>query len=161
MRYPISKAALLLILALLPVRAASEDSGCDKFAWPLSRERDWFAASNKTTIASGDHLATVPAEAFVVRLQSARQISFAIPPEKKSNFENSFGASIWFAAFEKAGIYQVTLSDEASRWRSLFRTSAVAWRTPMRKARSGSLHGGTSIFWQNTLRSSGDGPTYF
>src|SRR5262249_36585191 len=113
MCYPISKAALVLILALLPVRAASEDGGCDKFAWPLARERDWFAASDKTKIASGDHLAAVPTEAFVVRLQPANQTSFALPPEKKSNFENSFGASVWFAAFEKAGIYQVTLSDEA------------------------------------------------
>ena len=79
MRYPISKAALLLILAL-PVRAASEDGGCDRFAWPLARERDWFAASDKTKIASGDHLAKVPTEAFVVRLQPASQTSFALPP---------------------------------------------------------------------------------
>jgi hypothetical protein len=44
MRYSIVTPVSLMLLTL-PVRAAEADAvgGCEKFAWPLARERAWFA----------------------------------------------------------------------------------------------------------------------
>jgi hypothetical protein len=112
MRYPIIKAVLLLVL-VLPARAADGDGGCKKFAWPLTRERAWFTSSDKPSIAAGDHLASVPKGAFVVRLQPATQASFATPPVRNPKSEGWFGGAIWFPALQQAGIYQITLSDDA------------------------------------------------
>jgi hypothetical protein len=101
---------LALVAQLVPASAA--DDGCEKFAWSLARERAWFAASDKTSVAAEDTLAAVPKGAFIVRLQPASQASFALPPERKPRSDQWFGGILRFPAIERPGIYQVTLSEE-------------------------------------------------
>ena len=57
------RALLLLALVLLgtaPAWAAEEPSGCDKFKWPIERERAALTAPDRIKLASGGELAALP-----------------------------------------------------------------------------------------------------
>ena len=103
--------AIALIALFEPANAA--DDGCEKFAWSLARDRAAFAATDKTTVASGETLSALPSGALVIRLQPAAQASFAMPPERKPRSEQWHGGMVRFPALPKSGIYQITLSDDA------------------------------------------------
>ncbi|KRR10743.1 hypothetical protein [Bradyrhizobium valentinum] len=103
--------AIVLIASFGP--AAAADDGCEKFAWPLARDRAAFAAADKTTISAGETLAALPAGALVIRLQPGPQASFAMPPERKPRLEQWHGGLVRLPALPKPGIYQITLSDDA------------------------------------------------
>jgi hypothetical protein len=96
----------------LPGSAAADD-GCEKFAWPLARERAAFAAADKTTITAGETLAALPAAALVIRLQPGAQAAFEMQPERKPRTEQWHGGMVRLPAPPKPGIYQITLSDDA------------------------------------------------
>ena len=102
--------AALLIALLAP---AAADDGCDKFAWPLARERTLLAAADKPAVQAGETLAATPKGAFIVNLQSGADAAFAKPPERKPRAERWFGGMVRFPALDRPGIYQVTLSEEA------------------------------------------------
>lgn len=104
-------AVLALIAAFGP--AAAADDGCEKFAWSIARQRDAFAASEKTTVSSGETLNALPAGALVIRLQPGAQASFAMPPERKPRTEPWHGGMVRLPALPRPGIYQITLSDDA------------------------------------------------
>lgn len=103
-------AAAALIALLTP--AFAED-GCDKFAWPLARERALFAVAEKPNVKAGDTLAAIPAAAVILHLQPGADAAFAMPPERKPKAERWFGGMLRLPAPDKAGVFQVTLSDEA------------------------------------------------
>ena len=105
--------ALLILVVILPAKAADGEDGCEKFAWPVARERAWFSSSGNTSIAVGEHPAILPSGAFGVRLQPANQSVFALSPERKPKSEASFAGSIWFPVLGQGGIYQVTVSEDA------------------------------------------------
>jgi hypothetical protein len=107
-RFGLSAALLGALLA----PAAAED-GCDKFAWPLARERALLAAPGKPAVKAGETLAVIPKSAFVVNLQASADAVFTKPPERKPRTERWFGGAIRFPGLEKPGIYQVTLPEEA------------------------------------------------
>ena len=50
----------LLLLGTVPAFAAEEPSGCDKFKWPIDRERAALTAPNRAKLASGSEQAAVP-----------------------------------------------------------------------------------------------------
>ena len=102
--------AIALIALLVPANA---DDGCEKFAWSLARQREAFAAAEKPTIAVGETLNALPAGAVVIRLQPGAQATFAMPPERKPRTEQWHGGMLRLPAPPKAGIYQITLSDDA------------------------------------------------
>jgi len=104
---------VLLVPLILSAGAVESDTGCDKFAWPLVRERALFASAKKITIDTGAKLAAIPARAMLVKLQSGDKVSFALPPERKSRSEHWFGGVISFGSVSRMGIYQVTLSEDA------------------------------------------------
>jgi len=113
-RLIMGRAALmsLVLITLLDAASAAED-GCKKFAWSITRELAWFAASDKTSVTAGETVAGFSERAVVIRLQPAAQASFELPPERKPKTDQWFGGTVRFPAIEKAGIYQITLSDEA------------------------------------------------
>jgi hypothetical protein len=58
------RASLFLALALLGTTtagAAEEPSGCDKFKWPVERERAVLTAPDRVRLASGIELSSLPA----------------------------------------------------------------------------------------------------
>jgi hypothetical protein len=105
--------SLAIILICAVQTAIAQDAGCDKFAWPLTRERAAFMATDKRQVTVGAELAAIPAAAIVLRLQPAAQATFVLPPERKPKSESWFGGALRLPALEKAGSYQVTLSEEA------------------------------------------------
>ncbi|MGE9008024.1 hypothetical protein ACO2JO_05550 [Leptospira interrogans] len=108
---PIALLGITFLAMLTQARAA--DDGCEKFAWSLARERAWFAASDKTSVASGATLAAFPKVAIAISLRPAGEAVFEMPPERKPRIERWFGGSVRFPATERPGIYQVTLSEDA------------------------------------------------
>jgi hypothetical protein len=110
---PIIQAAAILISILAPVAHAEDGTGCEKFAWSVARERAWFAVADKISVAAGETLAPIPRGAFVFKLLSANEAKFAMPPERKARAEIWYGGSISLPAVERAGIFQITLSQEA------------------------------------------------
>jgi hypothetical protein len=102
----------VIAILLLSAASAAED-GCEKFAWPLARERAWFAASEKASVAAGEFLTAIPNGAFTVSLQPGSEASFLLPPERKPRSDRWFGGIVRLPALSSAGIYQVTVSDEA------------------------------------------------
>ena len=58
----------LLLLSAAPVRAAEEPSGCDKFKWPIDRERAALTTPDRAKLASGAELAALPATGMTLAL---------------------------------------------------------------------------------------------
>ncbi len=123
-------AAAALIVLLSPVFA---DDGCDKFAWPLARERTLFAAADKASVNAGAVVAAIPKSAFVVNLLPGAQAVFAMPPERQPQSERWFGGVIRLPALDRPGIYQVTLSEEA--WIDIVQDDRYARSVGMHRAR--------------------------
>lgn len=109
----LSRIALGIAVLMAQFAPAWADDGCDKFAWPLTRERMLLTASDKPLAKAGGTLAAIPKSAIALQLQPGADATFVMPPERKSRVEPWFGGAVRFPAVEKAGIYQITLSDEA------------------------------------------------
>jgi hypothetical protein len=103
-------------LIALQTGACLAEDGCDKFAWPLTREQALLSAPDKANVKAGETLPAAPKGAFVLNLQpnsEATLVAYALPPERKPKAETWFGGIVRLAAVEKPGVYQVTLSEEA------------------------------------------------
>jgi len=98
------------ILAL--TNAAIAEDGCEKFAWPVAQEREALIASNQQVIASGASIEPT-GQAFKLLLQKPDEARFVMPPERKPRAETWHGGLVLLPAPQQAGVYQVTLSDEA------------------------------------------------
>ena len=114
MRFPLhSLAVVLLVFATSAPVAAQDNEGCQKFAWPLTRERAWLAALDKAQASDGDTLAAMPKAAVSLKLHSGSEAKFVQPPERKPRGDNLYGGSLKLPAPSKAGLYQITLSEDA------------------------------------------------
>ena len=90
--------------------AAEEPSGCDKFKWPIDRERAALTAPDRIKLASGGELATQPPAGMTLALSAPAEARLPSPPERSPK-EGTFAG---FAAFNnppKAGIYTISLSS--------------------------------------------------
>ena len=106
----IRAAAALVVLAAAVGGASAEDaSGCEKFKWSIARERAWFAADPKP-VEAGAELGS-PASGYVVALVAGDAAAFSVSPERPPK-AGTFGGIVK-TMIGKAGLYQVTLSDEA------------------------------------------------
>ena len=109
------RSALLLAFVLLgPVSAmaAEEPSGCDKFKWPIERERAALRAPDRVKLSSGAELAAVPATGMTLSLVSPADAKLPTPPERAPK-EGTFEGFASFKAVPKPGIYTVSLSSGA------------------------------------------------
>src|SRR5260370_17492440 len=94
------RAPLLVTLLLLvaPAYAADEPSGCDKFKWPIERERAALTAPDRFRIASGANLNPALPVAAVISLRPSAQANLPTTPERKPP-ANTFSA---YPAFKHA-----------------------------------------------------------
>jgi hypothetical protein len=111
MRTPFLIAALLLVVAA-PVRAAEEPSGCDKFKWPIERERAALTAPDRAKLTSGNELAAIPASGITLTLVPPGEAKLPMAPERAPK-EGTFAGFASFKAAPKAGIYTISLSAGA------------------------------------------------
>jgi hypothetical protein len=87
------------------------EDGCAKFAWPVAQEREALIAQSQPTLSSGASIE--PDQGFKLLLRQPDEVKFVMPPERKPRIENWRGGIVRLPAPTQAGVYQVTLSDEA------------------------------------------------
>jgi hypothetical protein len=95
--------------------------GCESFKWPLDKERAAFDDPALEKAASGAVRGPLKEQAFTLALVSAKDVAFTVPPAKKKH--DGFAGLVAFAAPEKSGTYQVTLSAEG--WIDLVQNGAA------------------------------------
>jgi len=103
--------ALVFIALLLATPAfAQEQSGCDKFKWPIEKERALLASA-----AAADSGATITQPAVKLKLATDAKLPHAATRPPKTGSHAGF---VNVAAPAKAGTYRVTLS--AGGWIDVF-----------------------------------------
>lgn len=101
----------LLLLGTAPTFAAEEPSGCDKFKWPIERDRAALTAPDQAKLASGSEQAAVPASAITRGLVAPQEAKLPVPPERAPKDGTFAGFTSIKAA--KAGLYTISLSAGA------------------------------------------------
>jgi hypothetical protein len=91
------------------------EAACDHFAWPIAREKAWFAGKLRPA-PSGERVAKSD-EGILLALKPTESFDFFLAPERKPK-PDSFSGDIVIFGVPTPGIYQVTLSDEA--WIEVF-----------------------------------------
>jgi hypothetical protein len=104
--------ASLLLLGTAPALAAEEPSGCDKFKWPIDRERAALTAPDRAKLASGNELAAMPASGFTLTLATPADAKLPTPPERAPK-DGTFAGFASVKTAPKAGLYTISLSSAA------------------------------------------------
>ena len=107
------RASFLMALVLLgtsPAHAAEEPSGCDKFKWPIERERAVLTAPDRVKLASGGELTALPSTGVTLALVAPSEAKLLSPPERAPK-EGTFAGFASVKAVPKAGLYTVSLSS--------------------------------------------------
>jgi len=100
----------LLLLRAGPAWAAEEPSGCDKFKWPIERERAALTAPDRAKLASGSELAAMPSSGVTLALVTPADAKLPTPPERAPK-EGTFAGFASIKAAPRAGLYTVSLSS--------------------------------------------------
>ncbi|MDN4987269.1 hypothetical protein KUL72_03450 [Bradyrhizobium arachidis] len=107
---------ILALLAVLSISATSafaeEPSGCDKFKWPIERDRAALTAPDRTKLASGAEQAVVPSSAITLGLVTPAEAKLPSPPERTPK-DGTFAGFTSIKAVPKAGLYTISLSSGA------------------------------------------------
>jgi hypothetical protein len=101
----------LLLLGAAPAWAA-EPSGCDKFKWPIERERAALTSPDRARFVSGSELGALPSTGMTLALRAPAEARLPSPPERAQR-EGTFAGFAAFKAAPKAGLYTVSLSAGA------------------------------------------------
>jgi hypothetical protein len=99
----------LLLLGAAPAWAAEEPSGCDKFKWPIERERAALTAPDRAKLTSGNELAALPSSGITLALVAPADAKLPTPPERAPK-EGTFAGFTSFKTAPKAGLYTISLS---------------------------------------------------
>jgi hypothetical protein len=102
----------LLLLGTAPAWAAEEPSGCDKFKWPIDRERAALTAPDRIKLASGGELTALPSTGITLALHTPAEAKLPTPPERAPK-EGTFAGFASFKSAPKAGLYTISLSAGA------------------------------------------------
>jgi hypothetical protein len=106
------RAALLIALVWLgtaPARATDEPSGCDKFKWPIERERAALTSPDRIKLGSGGELAALPSTGISLALLAPGEAKLPSAHERAPK-EGTFAGFANIKAAPKAGLYTVSLS---------------------------------------------------
>jgi hypothetical protein len=102
----------LLLLGIAPALAAEEPSGCDKFKWPIDRERAALTAPDRARLASGSEQATLPASGIILTLAAPADARLPSPPERAPK-DGTYAGYVRFKTAPKPGLYTISLSAGA------------------------------------------------
>ena len=100
-----------LMLGATSALAAEEPSGCDKFKWPIERERAALTAPDRAKLASGSEQPALPSTAVTLDLVAPADARLPTPPERAPK-DGSF-AGFTSIKTAKAGLYTISLSAGA------------------------------------------------
>lgn len=101
----------VLMLGATSALAAEEPSGCDKFKWPIGRDRAALTAPDRAKLASGSEQAAVPSSAITLGLVAPQEAKLPTPPERAPK-DGTFAGFTSIKAV-KAGLYTISLSSGA------------------------------------------------
>ena len=101
---------VLLVVSVASTARAQDATGCDKFKWSIARERAWFAVGAKPVAAGAD--LTLAEQGYAVALVPDESAGFVAPPERAPK-PGAFGGVLKISGLPKAGLYEITLSEEA------------------------------------------------
>jgi len=103
--------ALVMLAALGASSAAlaQEPSGCDKFKWPIERERALLAAATANT-EFGPELPGISATATRIKLKPFESATLPMTPERVPRDKATNAGYLKIAKIEKPGLYAVSLS---------------------------------------------------
>jgi len=105
----------LLVLGIAPALSAEEPSGCDKFGWPIDRERTALTAPDRAKLASGGEQAALPSSGITLALVAPADAKLPSPPERALK-EGTFAGFLNFTAAPKAGLYTACRQAAGSTW---------------------------------------------
>ena len=91
---------------------AQEPVGCDKFKWPLDKERATLNGTDLPKVVSGDRVTFPIPFGTIVALVSLADAKLPIPPENAPKLPNSFAGFFQAPAPKQPGSYKITLSAE-------------------------------------------------
>jgi hypothetical protein len=91
---------------------AQEPVGCDKFKWPLDKERATLNGTDLPKVASGDRVTWPLPFATSVALVPFADAKLPMAPERAPKFATSFAGFVQVPGPSKAGTYKITLSSE-------------------------------------------------
>ena len=100
----------LLLFGVAPAWAAEEPSGCDKFKWPIERERAALTAPDRAKLASGGELTVLPSTGVTLALRAPADAKLPTPPERAPR-EGTFAGYASIKNAPKAGLYTISLSS--------------------------------------------------
>lgn len=109
MRFP--SIILVVCVAAVPV-LAQEPVGCDKFKWPLDKERATLTGSDLPKVESGSRINWRLPFATIVALVPLAEAKLPMAPERAPKSNESFAGFIQSPASAKAATYKITLSSE-------------------------------------------------
>jgi len=104
----------LIVLALCVAKPAfaQEPVGCDKFKWPLDKERATLTGTDLPKVASGSRINWRLPLATILALVPLAEAKLPMAPERAPKSRESFAGFIQSPAPAKAATYKVTLSSE-------------------------------------------------
>ncbi len=104
---------VLVIGALANPAFAAEPSGCDKFKWPIDRERA-VLMSEPLRVESGASTAQIPGKPIRVALRPAAEAGLPTLPERTPKADvPSFAGFVRLGAVPTPGTYAISLSAAA------------------------------------------------
>ena len=98
--------------ALAGAALAQEPVGCDKFKWPLDKERATLNGTDLPKIVSGDRVTFPIPFGTIVALVPFADAKLPSPPERAPKSPDTFAGYFEAPAPKQPGRYKITLSAE-------------------------------------------------
>jgi hypothetical protein len=105
----------IIILAACTIAGpcfAQEPVGCNKFKWPLDKERATLTGTDLPKVVSGDRVTWQIPWATTLALVPFADAKLPTPPDRAPKSPTSFAGFVQVAAPARAGTYKITLSSE-------------------------------------------------
>jgi hypothetical protein len=90
---------------------ADEPVGCDKFKWPLDKERATLTGTDLPKVASGAHISWPLPWAATIGLVPLAEAKLPTAPERAPKTPDTYAGFVAAAAPKQPGTYRVTLSS--------------------------------------------------
>jgi hypothetical protein len=123
------KTAVIVLFssALAAPCSAQEPVGCDKFKWPIDKERATLTGTDLPKVVSGDRVPWPVPWATIVALVPFADAKLPAPPEVAPKSPASFAGFLQIPAPAKSGTYIFTLSSEG--WIDVVQNGAIVKST--------------------------------
>jgi hypothetical protein len=102
---------IVLALCVATPAFAQEPVGCDKFKWPLDKERATLTGTDLPKVASGSRINWRLPLATILALVPLAEAKLPMAPERAPKSNDTFAGFLQAPAPAKAATYRITLSS--------------------------------------------------